>query len=366
MNETSLKSIAIHLPQFHPIPENDIWWGKGFTEWTNVAKAKPLFKGHYQPHLPGDLGFYDLRLSEAREAQAALAKEYGIYGFCYYHYWFNGQRFLNRPVDEILKTKQPDFPFMICWANENWTRTWDGHDKQVLIKQDYSDEDDLKHIHFLLKGVFSDPRYIRVGNKPFFLIYRPKLFPDIRKTLDSWRKEARKAGFDDLYIGYMQSFSFTEAPEKYGFDCAVEFQPDFANLPALIRPGYKERIQNKFTEYTASVYYSNKIVSYEAYVENAIRNDSVEFHVYKAVFPMWDNSPRRQKEAIIFRDSTPALYEKWLKHVASLTLQSQQQEKMIFINAWNEWAEGNHIEPCLKWGRSYLEATRNALSAASR
>lgn len=360
---SSVKTIAIYLPQFHPIPENDEWWGKGFTEWTNVAKAKPLFAGHHQPHVPTELGFYDLRLSEAREAQVELAKEYGVSGFCYYHYWFNGQRLLNRPLDEIVRSKKPDFPFMLCWANENWTRTWDGHDKEVLMEQRYSAADDVEHMRFLIRNFFQDERYIRIDNKPFFLVYRPKLFPDIRATIDRWREEALKHGLE-LYIGYTQSFAYTETPERLGFDCAVEFQPDFSKMPEPLKPGYKERFLNKFTDYSASVYYTNDVVSYEAYVERMIREDSVKDNVFKSVFPMWDNSPRRQRQAIIFRDSTPSLYERWLKHVVDLTRRSNQKEKIVFINAWNEWAEGNHLEPCLRWGRGYLESTRKALSAS--
>lgn len=364
MNKSVIRTIAINLPQFHPILENDQWWGKGFTEWTNVTKAKALFAGHYQPHLPADLGFYDLRLSEAREEQAQLAKQYNIDGFCYYHYWFNGKRLLNRPLDEIVASKKPEFPFMICWANENWTRRWDGQDHQVLMKQDYSNQDDIDHITFLLQNYFSDPRYIKVDNKPFFLVYRPQLFPDIRKTILAWRAEAKKYGFPDLYIGYTQSFGFHEPPEAYGFDCAVEFQPDFNKLPTRIRPSLKQRILNKSRGISHAAFYSNNIISYEEYVENIIRNDDVKQNIYKSLFPMWDNSARRQNDAIIFKDATPAVYEKWLKHIVSMTMRSEQKNKFVFINAWNEWAEGNHLEPCQKWGRAYLESTKKGLTGA--
>jgi len=164
----SVRPIAINLPQFHPIRQNNEWWGEGFTEWTNVTRAKPLFKGHYQPHLPADLGFYDLRLSESREAQAQMAKHYGIHGFCYYHYWFNGQRLLERPLQEILYMGKPDFPFMLCWANENWTRRWDGMDDDILMCQNYSEEDDIAHMTYLMR-YFKDPRYITVDGKPVFI-----------------------------------------------------------------------------------------------------------------------------------------------------------------------------------------------------
>ena len=224
--------IAFHLPQFYPTPYNDEWWGKGFTEWTNVTKARPRFRGHYQPHLPADLGFYDLRLPEARDAQAALAAEYGIYGFCYYHYWFNGKMLLERPVNEILKLGSPDFPFCLCWANENWTRVWDGRDKKVLMQQAYSPQDDLMHVRWLSE-VFSDSRYIRVGGKPMFLVYRSAALPEPKRTTERWREEAVRLGIGDLHLCLVEN-NFGDPivdPTAQGFDAAVEFQPRLSLLP---------------------------------------------------------------------------------------------------------------------------------------
>ena len=200
MLKNKLRSIAFYLPQYHPIPENDEWWGKGFTEWTNVTKAKPIFRDHYQPHLPADLGYYDLRLPEVRQAQAELAKEYGIGGFCYYHYWFSGKRLLERPFNEVLASGKPDFPFCLCWANESWSRRWDGQETQVLTKQTYDGVSDTKnHIHWLIKA-FKDPRYIRINDKPLFLIYRAKEIPELERMIVIWREEAEKAGLTGLYL----------------------------------------------------------------------------------------------------------------------------------------------------------------------
>jgi hypothetical protein len=192
-----VRLIAFYLPQFHPIPENDDWWGKGFTEWRNVVQAKPLFPGHYQPHLPADLGFYDLRVPETRQAQADLAREYGIHGFCYYHYWFKGRRLLERPFNEVLTSGQPDFPFCLCWANESWTRAWDGQSGVILMKQEYSEEDDYQHIRWL-SNVFRDKRYIRYEGKPLFLVYRVRDLPNPLQTTEIWRNEARRAGIGEL------------------------------------------------------------------------------------------------------------------------------------------------------------------------
>ncbi|MDA8086785.1 MAG: glycoside hydrolase family 99-like domain-containing protein, partial [Nitrospiraceae bacterium] len=203
--ETHPKLIAFYLPQYHPIPENDSAWGKGFTEWTNVAKAKPLFPGHYQPHLPADLGFYDLRLAETREAQADLARQYGIYGFCYYHYWFKGRTPLGRPLQEVLASGRPDFPFCLCWANERWTRAWDGGMNDVLIDQNYSREDDIDHIRWLC-NIFRDSRYIKVKGKPLLLVYKSADLPDPGGTAALWRKEAERLGLPGLYLCRVESF----------------------------------------------------------------------------------------------------------------------------------------------------------------
>lgn len=214
--------IAIHLPQFHPVPENNRWWEPGFTEWTNVTKARPVFPGHYQPQLPGDLGYYDLRLPEARQAQAEMAKKYGISAFCYYHYWFNGKRILERPVDDIVKSGEPDFPFCLCWANENWTRTWDGRDREVLLEQTYSSDDDRNHIRSLIPTL-SDPRYLRIEGKLALFIYRADLLPDAASTASIWREEVRNAGLGELFLGAFVTRQVDLA--TWGFDVAVEFVP---------------------------------------------------------------------------------------------------------------------------------------------
>lgn len=355
-----IKPIAIHLPQFHPFKENDEWWGKGFTEWTNVTKAKPLFEDHYQPHLPADLGFYDLRLAEARLAQIELAKAYDIYGFCYYHYWFNGKRLMTEPLDGMLKNAKEDFPFMLCWANENWTRTWDGMDKQVLIEQTYNKEDDYNHIDFLLNHFFIDDRYIKVNGKPIYVIYRPQLFPNIKETLKNWRLEAKKRGFPDLYLGYFQSFGFKEDPISLGFDFAIDFQPDFSNAPTQEFAPLPQKIKAKLG-LGKSAYHQHKIMDYKKFVAKQQTKGFQNF-VYPAITPMWDNTPRRKTGGHLFKESSPAEYGKWLQHIKEEFKWETQPEPFLFINAWNEWAEGNHLEPCKKWGLQYLEKTKEILS----
>jgi len=385
---SSIRSIAIYLPQFHPIPENDAWWGKGFTEWTNVAKATPLFPGQYQPHLPADLGFYDLRLEETRLAQEALAKQYGIYGFCYYHYWFNGKRLLHEPLDRKLQNPKEDLPFMLCWANENWTRRWDGFDNEILIKQNYSKEDDIEHIHFLCKQYFSNPGYIRVNGKPFFTFYRVNLFPDIKQTIKIWREEARKLGIGELYIGYMTSFNQTYDLAEFDLDVAVEFAPHFHppkqkygspwrelvqqttnyKREFLRRAGIKKLIllndqwEENNRKRSKSPFQKNTVFDYADLVEKRMRHKIAE-RTYPSLYPMWDNTARKKgNNSLISINNTPALYKKWLVSIIQKFKPFSEEENFIFINAWNEWAEGNHLEPCQKWGLQYLEATRDALT----
>jgi len=356
-----IKPIAIYLPQFHPIPENDEWWGKGFTEWTNVTKARPRFKGHYQPHLPSDLGFYDLRLEESRLAQESLAKEYGIYGFCYYHYWFNGKKMLQEPIERKLKNSKEDFPFMLCWANENWTRAWDGQDKEVLMLQDYNDDDDIKHMTYLCDTFFNDPRYIRHEGKPVFIVYRPKLFKNLNKTLETWRSIAKEKGIGELHLGYMQSFDYFEDPQILGFDFAVEFQPKFDIILNSENKLIKKilKIRNKFKS-KKKISEEDKIIDFKKFTENQIKKE-FKTNVSPSLTPMWDNSARRKTNAYIFKNSTPAIYGNWLSHIIKNYPWNKNSEKFLFINAWNEWAEGNHLEPCQKWGMKYLEATKKNL-----
>lgn len=338
--------IAFYLPQFHPIPENDAWWGRGFTEWTNVVRAAPLFPGHYQPHLPADLGFYDLRLPEARQAQADLAREYGIHGFCYYHYWFNGKLLLERPLEGVLNSGEPDFPFCICWANENWTRAWDGLDREMLTKQRYSAEDDLTHIRWMARALL-DPRYIRVDGKPLVLIYRVSQLPSPTRTADIWRSEARSLGIGELFLASVDSLRDDRLdPTRQGFDATVEFQPDWLNLG-----GAAERRTADGTD----------IYDYARVAERMRLKPEPTHRAFKCVVSGWDNTPRRKRSGVVLADSTPELYQHWLEHALQASRPTAGGHRIVFINAWNEWAEGAHLEPCQKWGRAYLEATRAAL-----
>ena len=354
VGSTTLKSprfIAFYLPQFYPTPYNDEWWGKGFTEWTNVAKARPRFRGHYQPHLPADLGFYDLRVPEVREAQADLARQYGIYGFCYYHYWFNGRRILERPLNEVMATGKPDFPFCICWANENWTRKWEGNSKNILLEQHYSAEDDAAHIQHLIRTL-EDPRYIRIEGKPLVLIYRIELLPDPAQTAETWRAEVRKAGLGDLFLVNVES-NFVHTPQdstNMGFDAAVRFQPHgFSFHPSMLIRGLHALRSRKR---------SGRVYAYRDLYKNWKATSPPPYRSFECVTPMWDNSARRERGAFMLRGSTPDQYEAWLREAVERSRLDSEGHRWVFINAWNEWGEGCHLEPCQRWGRAYLEATK--------
>jgi hypothetical protein len=375
---TKLKSIAIHLPQFHPIPENDVWWGKGFTEWTNVTKATPRFEGHYQPHLPADLGFYDLRLEEARLAQEQLAKEYGIHGFCYYHYWFNGKRILEQPVAKKLQNPKEDLPFMLCWANENWTRRWDGGNDTILLKQDYSEEDDINHIQHLIP-YFQDPRYIRINNRPVFCIYRSTLFPNMEHTITTWRNECKKHNID-LYLCRFETFSsYGKSYMDTGFDAGIEFQPKSDMMDQFIQHQYQKatkkisyRLQYRWNKWTGNLSKNQKmkdqfqyLIDYNDYVDFLIAHYQYDkdYVYYPCITPSWDNSARNKINPFIFLNANPEKYKEWLAFHTKNFKPSREEENFIFVNAWNEWAEGNHLEPCQKWGRAYLQAHLDVMSS---
>jgi len=371
-----IKPIAIHLPQFHPTPENDQWWGKGFTEWTNVTKATPLFEGHYQPHLPSDLGFYDLRLEEARLAQEALAKQYGIHGFCYYHYWFNGKRILNEPVDRKLKNPKEDLPFMLCWANENWTRRWDGQDQEVLMKQDYSDQDDVAHLQHLIP-YFKDARYIKVNGKPVFIVYKPFLFPNPTATAKKWREVAAAHGLE-LYLchtvfGYGKGWNTLID----GFDAAIDFEPFGVRRKSVFSEMERIKQSNIDTSLTSRIVRKikhslsvsdkktpivlNKL-DYDYMTKNVKSLKEFPFKMFPNLVPGWDNTSRRKNNPSLLLDhSTPELFEEWLTLLATDFEPYSEDESFLFINAWNEWAEGNHLEPCQKWGTAYLEKLKKVV-----
>ncbi|MES2366248.1 MAG: glycoside hydrolase family 99-like domain-containing protein [Pseudomonadota bacterium] len=357
---TDLRAIAFYLPQFHPVRENDEWWGTGFTEWRNVAKARPLFAGHYQPHLPADLGFYDLRLPEIREAQATLARDHGLHGFCYYHYWFNGRRILERPFNEVLASGKPNFPFCLCWANENWTRAWNGGEKDILLGQQYNHADDLTHINSLFPA-FEDARYIRINGKPLFIVYRTQLMPNPARTAEIWREAALKAGIGELYLARVESFGEDLNPETIGFDADIEFAPNWRRLGS---PLHRDRFSRWLIKLGVlpDVYLKQTVATYEGMIQGML-SKPVPNHVrFRGVTPGFDNSARRAEGAAILVESKPEKYAGWLREIARQTLQKQQgDERLIFINAWNEWAEGNHLEPDLQNGHAYLQATADVL-----
>lgn len=363
--QLTAKAIAFYLPQYHPIPENDRWWGKGFTEWSNVSKAKPLFEGHYQPHLPTDLGFYDLRLPEVRQAQADLARQAGIYGFCYYHYWFKGRRLLERPFNEVLASGKPDFPFCLCWANETWSRRWLGEEKDILQKQDYSEEDDLDHARWLVKA-FADRRYVTVAGRPLFLIYRPRDLPHPEKTTKTLRRTCLEAGLQDPYLVGVDAHCPGTDCRDFGFDHTLNFMPQLGNLPEFMNdePSETKRERNsKLGTNSAKL----KLYDYSEAMESMLANPTQYSHpVIPSVFVRWDNTPRRDENAIILVNDSPDRFERYLRKVLEMVDTDSVPESLVFINAWNEWAEGNYLEPDNKFGRGYLDAVRNALDASQK
>jgi O-antigen biosynthesis protein len=349
-----VKTIAFYLPQFHPISENDRWWGKGFTEWTNVTRAKPRFAGHHQPHLPGELGFYDLRTPGVQHRQIELAKLYGVSGFCFYFYWFAGTRLLETPLLQYLNDSSLDLPFCLCWANENWSRRWDGLDSDILMAQHHSAEDDLAFIEYCAVYL-RDPRYIRVGGKPLLLVYRPALLPDPVATTQRWRKWCRDNGVGEIHLAYTQSFE-KEPPALWGFDSAIEFPPNGAHATVV-----NADIQ------TLDASFQGKVYDWSIFEKAAANYAMPDYPLWRSVSPSWDNTARKPDNGAVFVGSSPAKYREWLSAAALDTRNrfSQADEQLVFVNAWNEWAEGAHLEPDRRYGYAYLQAHRDALVAAA-
>jgi len=354
-----VRILATYLPQFHPIPENDAWWGKGFTEWTNVGKAKPLFRGHYQPRVPADLGYYDLRLPEVRQQQADLAKEYGVEGFCYWHYWFgNGKRLLEMPFNEVLNSGKPDFPFCLSWANHSWQDkqfSKEGTDR-LLIEQTYGGEGDyIAHFYALLPA-FKDKRYIRVDDKPLFQIYLPLKFPEVEKFICCWQGEAKKNGFEGIhFVGHTLKEEDSDAILQKGFEAIniVRLYHFYKHKYSLPERAYMK--MRRLWLKTGGIFNYEKLARYFS-----DKNDARE-NWYPTIIPNWDHSPRSGRRGNIFINSNPVAFKKHVKQVLETVKEKKPDHRIIFLKSWNEWAEGNYIEPDLKFGRGYLEALKSAI-----
>jgi len=352
----AVRTICFYLPQFHAIPENDKWWGKGFTEWTNVKPAIPQFEDHYQPHIPhNDIGYYNLLDRDTQAKQVELAKQYGIEGFCYYLYWFSGQRLLEQPLDNMLADPTLDFPFCVCWANENWSRRWDGLDQDLLMVQNYSDEDDINFISNIAKYL-QDPRYITIDNKPLLLVYRPNLFPDMKATAKRWRNWCLNNGVGEIYLAYPQSFECVD-PVEYDFDAAIEFPPNNSNPPQitdLVKPIVGD--------------FQSKVYDWRAFVERSDAYIDPGYKLFRSATPSWDNTARKKNKGTVFHNSCPELFRKYLVNAFTETLyrRDNPDERLVFINAWNEWAEGAHLEPDQKYGYAWLQAVRDAHQIAGK
>lgn len=344
--------VAFYLPQFHPIPENDAWWGTGFTEWKNVARALPQFEGHAQPRLPGELGFYDLRIADVIRHQMQLAREYGIGAFCSYFYWFAGKTLLELPLQQWLSDPTMDLPICLCWANENWSRRWDGRADEILIGQQHSSEDDIAFIAHIAQYLV-DPRYLRVDGKPILLVYRPGLLPDPKATALRWRSWCRQHGLGEICLAYVQSFDRVD-PREIGFDVAVAFPPNNITLKPITD---RQRLLNP--EFQGDVY------DWRELARVANEQPDPNYTLFPCVNPGWDNEPRRSGNGRVFAHASPRVYREWLRSSFATAQRRKPTSPLVFVNAWNEWAEGAVLEPDARLGFAWLDATRTALQDAA-
>lgn len=375
--------IAYYLPQFHPIPENDKFWGKGFTEWTNVAKAKPLFKGHYQPRIPADLGFYDLRLPEVREQQAQMAREAGIEGFCYWHYWFgNGKRLLQRPFNEVLQSGKPDFPFCLAWANHSWkTSTWEngGKDRMIVEQRYLGEEDYTLHFQEVLPA-FKDKRYITIEGKPLFAIFDPYNFQDVSNFIKTWQRLAKENGLKGIYFIAMSNSTSTlqrngdgtlkrvtpnlQSSERVyndllnlGFDGINSFGKSRAEMLYM---GKYARIAKKLLHQYLP-FLPTHCINYEKITQHFFAPEDSWQNVYPSIFPQWDRTPRAGNSEGVYVNATPTTFKKHIQNALNVIKNKDMEHRILFLRAWNEWGEGNYVEPDLKYGHAFLDAIKEAI-----
>lgn len=375
-----MKIIAFYLPQFHNIPENDEWWGDGFTEWVNVKAAKPLFEGHQQPKVPLNDNYYNLLDDNVKIWQAKIAKEHGVYGFCYYHYWFSGKMLLEKPMEQMLKNKAVDIPFCISWANETWTKAWVNDEKKVLILQKYGEKDEWKQHFDYLVPFFKDDRYIKENNKPLFIIYRPEVVECLNEMLDYWNQLAIENGFDGMCFAYQTiNMDITNGSDTSRFDYDIEFQPSYARfdmsnqkskLAVLkkIRRNVAKWFEKKFgidlLRYTSpmmarKLLHTNGIDYSEAW-ETILARKPISNKCIPGAFAAWDNTPRHKERGWVYTNNTPEIFEKYLEKQI-VRARDVYHKDMIFMYAWNEWAEGGYLEPDEEHGYAYLDAIRTAL-----
>lgn len=356
--ETDTKLIAFYLPQYHTIPLNDKYHGKGFTDWKNVVSAIPQFIGHYQPHVPADCGFYDLSNPKVLENQSEIAQKYGIYGFCYHYYWFSGgKRLLEKPIFDMLNNQNVTIPFCLCWANENWSKLWDGGNKKIIMEQKFKEEDFEKFFYDILP-FFKDKRYIKINNKPLLVIYRSNFFNKdfFIKFIDKIKSLAKKNGFDDLKILSTNAFRFYDNPKDWNLYGTVEFPPHGMKKNGI------QLCLDTFLKYT-NKNFNCFIWDMKDYIKNKKYLINVDYPLFKGIFPSWDNTARKAYSfGEVYKNFTPELYKIWLKDCIKYTKETKlKEEQFVFINAWNEWAEGAHLEADLKYGYTYLNATREVL-----
>ena len=368
------RTLAFYLPQFHPIPENDAWWGPGFTEWTNVAKARPLFRGHVQPQLPADLGFYDLRVPDVRERQATLARDAGIEGFCYWHYWFgNGRRLIERPFDEVLASGRPDFPFCLAWANQSWTGIWHGSPGTTLMRQEYPGPDDEAAHYRWASRAFHDPRYVRVNGKPVFVVFAPHDMPSTTDFVRHWRDLAEQDGLPGIHFIAISNI-YVRGVDRYRdqvldpFDAVTLLTPhDYLETHGRMTRGrWRRRVRElnlgrRLNPRKPPALARPTRIDYADVVERAFDDLPRDPRFLPSVLPNWDNTPRSRTRGVVFEGATPALFRRYLEKAVALVADRPREQGLVFIKAWNEWAEGNYVEPDARHGHAYLDAMRAVL-----